>query len=560
MTRRRSLSIYHLRNTVDGESIEQFEQALRDPGSLKSADPNPGLEFDFGARLFWSVSKLQSPTWLDLFVGAFDALPTEKVRRIDGVLLVRVEAGSGSHRFAFTFGQGRHLLKPGAIDRRYGLRVALNVIYERDGDELEPNRVRSVDSKVVAEDTINTRRQADRRTDFEAFEVDTNRDLLRAITGSPKESELWGARVSGGDSLSANPVVEFSDLGTFCRSIAQAHSEETYKEEFSWIDKLRAVSDAALLERLRELALQAIQQQGDVSVSVPDFIEWDEVEHFCFSFAQDVTFVDPEDSSPAEILEQSDINKPLSVDNARRWRLEAVSNAGEILNSWPLMRCIAGQLELDGITYVITDGDFFSIDGAFLAELDSFIGQIPESQHQLPQSPGDPPEGEYNELAASSDGSFLLLDKRTVRIANNTSPIEICDVLTSDGAFIHVKRKLGSSSLSHLFAQGSVSADLFLMSPEYREKTFAMVQEAEQDRADETGDNGFIGRFSRFSVDAIQPRNHEVVYAVVAKWRGRTAAQALPFFSKVNLRRHISDLRRMGYPVSFARIEVTEAG
>jgi uncharacterized protein (TIGR04141 family) len=165
-------------------------------------------------------------------------------------------------------------------------------------------------------------------------------------------------------------------------------------------------------------------------------------------------------------------------------------------------------------------------------------------------------EGPYNELAANSSKNYLLLDKRTVRITTHTSPIEICDVLTHDNHFIHVKRKLGSSSLSHLFSQGFVSGDLLLMSQEYREKVLSKIQEAEKLRAAQEGDPGFNGRFATFSVAGISPNDFEVVYAIIAKWDGRDLVEALPFFSKVNLRRFTEDLHRMGFKVSYKRIQV----
>jgi hypothetical protein len=44
----------------------------------------------------------------------------------------------------------------------------------------------------------------------------------------------------------------------------------------------------------------------------------------------------------------------------------------------------------------------------------------------------------------------------------------------------------------------------------------------------------------------------------VSQWGDRNLVQALPFFSKVNLRRHADDLRRMGYKVAFKRIDIDE--
>lgn len=137
----------------------------------------------------------------------------------------------------------------------------------------------------------------------------------------------------------------------------------------------------------------------------------------------------------------------------------------------------------------------------------------------------------------------------TVRLTSRTTPIEICDLLTSSGSLIHVKRKLNSSSLSHLFSQGLVSADLMLMSEEFRKKVHQRIRSLEHQRA-------AVNSFSRlFSVGkGISPSAFTVVYAIIARWKQKSLSEALPFFSKVNLRRCAQDLRRMGYAVAYSQI------
>ena len=100
-----------------------------------------------------------------------------------------------------------------------------------------------------------------------------------------------------------------------------------------------------------------------------------------------------------------------------------------------------------------------------------------------------------------------------------------------------------------------MSADLLLMSQEYRETVLQEVRTAE--RAKRAGRDG---AFSAMIRDGVQPGRLEVVYAVIAKWgdegkgKDRGIAEAMPFFSKVNLRRCATDLKRMGYSVSYKRI------
>jgi uncharacterized protein (TIGR04141 family) len=91
------------------------------------------------------------------------------------------------------------------------------------------------------------------------------------------------------------------------------------------------------------------------------------------------------------------------------------------------------------------------------------------------------------------------------------------------------------------------------MSEEFRKKASQRIKPLERAR-------GLAPRFSRLfpSGKGITAGDFTVVYAIIGKWKGKTLARALPFFSKVNLRRCANDLRRMGYNIAYKQIaEVT---
>jgi uncharacterized protein (TIGR04141 family) len=546
---KQSLTVYRIQQYADGSEITDFKQALRDPSSLQPFDLVPSVPFQ--GQLFLQISDLEKPSWFDFLDTGINDLQVPEIQRANAVLFVKVKYYH-DQIFAITFGQGRYLLRPDCIKKNYGLRVALNVIYDQPTGESTFERIKSVDAKTVAEKTIRTRRQSDRRATFETFGVDIQRDLLRAVTGTPISSEIWGTRISGSDSVSVNPVISFNKLGEFCKNLARAHRNDTYQQNFEWIDNLHAVTEQGILSDLHWKLIDAIKTGSmDVPITVPVLVNWDNVSNFYFSFDSANTFTDPEDANLHNALEASNKLEDLTIERLRRWHLQVLDNDGEV-TGWPLLRCLTGEFKLQGTDYVLSESQFFEIRKEFLNNLDRFISDLPTTSHPLPPSPGDIPEGEYNEFAANEQ-SYLLLDKKTVRIASNTTPIEICDVLTDDGCFIHVKRKLSSSSLSHLFAQGSVSADLFHMNTEYRKTTLAKIEEQEQEQF---GAN--VDRFSRYYSSNITPGDCDVSYAIVAKWKGRDLVQALPFFSKVNLRRYVEDLKRMGYKVCMDCIDVEE--
>jgi uncharacterized protein (TIGR04141 family) len=105
----------------------------------------------------------------------------------------------------------------------------------------------------------------------------------------------------------------------------------------------------------------------------------------------------------------------------------------------------------------------------------------------------------------------------------------------------------------------SVSADLLLMNRDYRAALIDKIRKKEEGRANVSGDTSFRGKFSGFPLDRISPGEFENNYAIVARWKNPSFMEALPFFSKVNLRRHVEDLRRMGFRISVAHVNVVDS-
>jgi uncharacterized protein (TIGR04141 family) len=114
---------------------------------------------------------------------------------------------------------------------------------------------------------------------------------------------------------------------------------------------------------------------------------------------------------------------------------------------------------------------------------------------------------------------YVCLDRQGVRDPLGTgSTVEICDLLGPDSELIHVKRASGSSPLSHLFAQGLVSAQSLLFSPDARERFAAKVKELGRGR---TIRSGFIPA--------------KVVFAILLKKGDPLTASTLFPFSQVTL-------------------------
>jgi uncharacterized protein (TIGR04141 family) len=172
---------------------------------------------------------------------------------------------------------------------------------------------------------------------------------------------------------------------------------------------------------------------------------------------------------------------------------------------------------------------------------------MPDATQAFPRVRGGENEGRYNRRVAQALNGAILLDRRTV-LRPQATAIEICDIAVRTKHLIHVKKGTSSSSLSHLFAQGVVSAELLHMDEGFRERVADLLAE------DFVGTGaGRMRDFAWLHAGDFQPAGCEVVYAIMTGAR-RLTKEELPFFSKVNLRMRCHELRRMRFKYSIALV------
>ncbi len=554
-----SLTLYAVRSSHDG-SVETFDDLI-DPDRLEDAETRDfdGIDEDgrdWSARLYLWPGEERPPTWLAFLQEGFGAdltVPDTSQTRV----VVAINVFFRRERFfVLTFGAGRYQLRSGVTESRWGLRAALNAIYGAGSDAAAEtlDRIQQVQTRTVAANTFRTLRQANRGADFDSFGYDAYADQLNAIVGRVHDRHALGTRVKGADSLRLARRSSFAELGSLCRGLASLHERKNYLHRFQFIDNYRRIVDPELIATLEDLTVESLSERPDVwTLAPPDLIDFDRVDRYRIQLPGVDAFegADPTLEEIVQTLAATQVE--VSPALLRDGRITALDAEGNASSAWSLSQVLDGQIAHSGRTIVMEAGEYFEIAPDYLAQLDSDIDGIDESAVELPDSVREPEDGElkeivegrYNELAAGHRASHLLLDKKTITIPGKTSPIEICDVLTLSPALVHVKRKFASSSLSHLFAQGYVSSELLVGSRDFR---IAVL--------DKIGPNepAFRDLFDR---EHFLASEFEVVYAIVGDWQGKQLRN-LPFFSKVNLRKHASGLRRMGFRVTHAKVRVVD--
>jgi uncharacterized protein (TIGR04141 family) len=80
---------------------------------------------------------------------------------------------------------------------------------------------------------------------------------------------------------------EFRKLGALCDQIERFSKK--IPPEFAWVDKIYAVRDSTLIDRLKTRVIEMIRR-GDIQnleLAAPELIEWGEIDQFAFSFSPD---------------------------------------------------------------------------------------------------------------------------------------------------------------------------------------------------------------------------------------------------------------------------------
>jgi uncharacterized protein (TIGR04141 family) len=464
------------------------------------------------------------PSWLTFFAEA-----TVDLDRIDwgtaswsAVLLLQ----QPDTFYAITFGFGYSLLGEGVIDERFGIRTTLNSV--------EPSQLRSMDHKRVESIARHTRENLSKGGPVAQFGMDINRDLLRAVTGKPTDESL-GRRLSGSDALTATADFSLVRLREYLGRYHELSERDDYRSNFPWVDNIQYVRDEAVIAQLeKKLAKALLTESTNVWLSPPEMIDWSKTRGFKYRSSKIAE--EYEDLYLKDYFVEC--GGAAGLDDGRRLAQDRIfhlrTDTDTSVHSWAVIRCLVAEVTDGNAHYVLSEGAWYRINQSFLDELDDFVKNIPQTAIQLPDHQGtkNENEGAYNKRAwKASKSAFSLLDEKFIYYGSS-GKVEICDLYTKSRQLVHVKRLSGSSTLSHLFNQGTVSAELLKNEVGFRDKFLEMLPP----------DFRWSGNPSTMS-----PQDFEVCYAIL---RRPAKELTLPFFSKLTLRSTIERLSGLGYHAS----------
>lgn len=430
--------------------------------------PAEAIDVSDGSRKFGTLYVKRNPAhvpkWANFFAPIVDPSDLGLVQST-GALFIVEEAG---RLFALAFGHGRHLLKPGVTEERFGLLVVLNLI--------ESNELRSMDTKSFETVNRNSRIQTSQNSTAAEFGIDVERDLVRGMTASPKDTSV-GRRLTGAEALNVSIDLTLKDLPDLLRRYLSLFKSTNYKKTFDWVDNIAQVPDKSkdrveLDEQLLASLESARVSGGRVDgtwMALPEVIDWSRACRFRFSGHHNAS--SHSDIHLPGFFQSLDPNDQLSIELLQRRTVCGVDDASETIERWTVYRCMHCELSWKGSSYVLSDGHWYRVKRDFEEVVDAYFDQIPRHANAFIDARHDC-EAEYNiDLCDSDRARLALMDQKNISVGGVHDKVEFCDVYTTDRCMIHIKRYGSSSVLGHLFNQGLVSGTLLRSMPASSKKS-----------------------------------------------------------------------------------------
>lgn len=504
-------------------------------------------EIQEAGTLLYERSYAHPPDWITRFFLDDPEINVDHFQSSSSkaALIVEFQDEENNPRFfAICFGTGRFLFKDFVIEERFGLVTTLNSIDE--------TKIRSLDKKTLSTNPKLAREQISKATISADFNIDYERDLLQSITGTSLDPDL-GKTVTGRASLAISTKVDKTNIREKLEKVFETYGRDSYKTNFEWVDQIQEIKDSTKIGELNEHLLTKIRSNSeDVWLSVPEIIEWEAFAGYKYSKRvgdepQDELTID----RMIEILgiDESTTLEDFQSNNISIWGEE---DRG-IINSWPVLKCLNMEVEVSDLVFVLSDGKWYQIRKSYSDSVNEIVDSIPSSGLDYLEFDHDD-EAHYNSQLAENLNAANL-DHQEIPYGYGNSKFEFCDVFTGDRQLIHVKIYRGSAGLSHLFNQGTNSAELLVSERDFRVKVRRKLLRANNPRGDYSIFKNLVTDNQRMNASEFS-----VIYAIIQKGRSVTnhdgiVRPRLPFFSKIALKNAVERLRPYNFEVYLDRIE-----
>jgi uncharacterized protein (TIGR04141 family) len=513
------------------DTVTDFDAAL-DQAKLNAEDGFIEIELvdnlPFVAKAFFQQNRKTKPKWLD-FISDYVNIDEEEIFNTTNsfLLLIRCE----NRIFAVNKGFGFGALNRKKLEKGFGLRVVLN--------EIDPHKIKSIDARNIDTTTKQKRVFINRNSPLYEFDFDFDEDLVNIISGQPSDAAL-ARKLIGSDSLSITADIGFLELGDKCSQLLDSFNKDVYRQNFPFIDYLQVVKDEDLITKLENNLINNIENRSTekLILAYPEIPDFEQIENFKIWLGRDKKLIEEVDLEQLyDFLKENELNA--DIENIHIIGLD--NNDQAVTKKYSLHDFVVFETVFSDTRYLLSLNQWFELADNYVDEVNRELQIVPEIEHSfLPPLLYGQREDEYNQDVVKNRANIVLLDKHNYHVEGQ-SRVEVCDLLTQNKEFICVKKYNGSSTLSHLFNQGYVSATLLNDEQQYRQYIINSCPD------------GFV--HPTISERGIEREGITFVFAIATNTPDQLA-ENLPFFSKVNLLKTNKAIRRMGFDVKIYKIDI----
>lgn len=450
--------------------------------------------------------------------------------------------------FSLTYGRGKSIIDDDKIVKNFGLKVSANLI--------EPNRIKSLNSFSIGEAIILNNKQASILSSQDQMQVDKEKEILKSIAGSPKDDSI-AKFLYGSDSLNITVNYDITGLKNLIEGYYNAYNKEYYKDNgFEWIDNIKNVKNKKTKNILNQQLVKAIVlgEFDNIVVSPNEIIDWGDAEKYIVNgigednefsihdtkFSKYFRYIKEDFDETIDTVDTINYDKIINKLKRNKIKIKYISSEEkqDIAN---IYKCLVFETIIEDKKFILCFGDWYEVNEIYYDNIKEKISKISISSIELPPFKSGEKEEIYNERVSNQNPEYILMDQKNYQPKEyGKSKIEICDIFTSDNELVHVKIARGSSSFSHLFAQGLVSAKLLAND----NNVINFINES-------------INEKNTFNILNKDKSNEEfeIVYAIIDN-RDKRMDEIIPFFSMINLVQVTENLSSMGYKFSITRIPV----
>lgn len=525
MAKTRSFSIFLLKEGFDDSN------ALKEDNNLKSDFVGDNLPE--GAVLFVLDNNPRAPWWRSYFGLEQDLSQVSK-----GALVFVPAKGRW---FALSFGHVSHNLKDVSYEYDFGLRVTLNCV--------DPEKLKSTDI-LEPSGAKRQRTQLPVDSDLTFFDFDRDSTILKSLTGRVKveHTELF-KHATGASNIRISSDAPSAGLADLCGSLLDLYKDDAYKDAFPDIQNIAPVRDPAVIGRLNDKLVEALQSKYDgLSLSIPEIQNHGEELWGTFSgVGGGKVYDDIFLARYYEYLAEAKIElETIGVAELKRHNLILTDEDGHsVRDRFTIFKCLIFDTTLDDgkRTFHLCEGNWYQIDTDYVAKLTAYLD--PSCKETSLPSYAHNNEGEYNEKTSTASASLVCLDKTNIapKGQKQVEPCDIYEIVDGKSVLHQIKISTLSAQLSHLFNQGTNSVKLI------RAENEAMVNLTKliSSKVDKDVIDTFIAPLKTGQI--------RVAFGIITHKPKGEKSNNLPLFSRISLMRCMKELKVMGIDAEFGFIK-----